>query len=68
MTNFEWKNRKRSFYLKFTDKIIWLMYQISWNRVVQSSREIVGIWQKEWLEGGRRFSVQLSNVNYPILN
>lgn len=28
--NFNWKNRKRSLYLKLTDKIIWLFYQVSW--------------------------------------
>jgi radical SAM superfamily enzyme YgiQ (UPF0313 family) len=32
---FEWKNRKRSLYLKITDKIIWLFYQLAWNRMVK---------------------------------
>lgn len=32
---FEWKNRKRSMYLKITDKVIWLFYQLSWNRMVK---------------------------------
>jgi radical SAM superfamily enzyme YgiQ (UPF0313 family) len=34
-SSFEWKNRKRSFYLKYTDKVIWLMYQLAWNKVVK---------------------------------
>jgi radical SAM superfamily enzyme YgiQ (UPF0313 family) len=34
-TNLEWKNRKRTFYLKFTDKVLWLLYQISWNKIVK---------------------------------
>lgn len=29
---FEWKTRKRSFYLKFSDYILWLFYQTSWKR------------------------------------
>jgi hypothetical protein len=29
----EWRNRKRSLYLKITDKIIWLIYQVAWHRV-----------------------------------
>ena len=33
--NFEWKNRKRSFYLKFTDKVVWLFYQLAWNRMLK---------------------------------
>lgn len=32
---FEWKNRKRSLYLKVTDKVLWLIYQISWNKIVK---------------------------------
>jgi radical SAM superfamily enzyme YgiQ (UPF0313 family) len=31
----EWKNRKRSIYLKFTDKIIWLFYQIIWGKIAK---------------------------------
>jgi radical SAM superfamily enzyme YgiQ (UPF0313 family) len=34
-TNFEWKNRKRSLYLYFTDKILWLFYLISWRHIVK---------------------------------
>jgi radical SAM superfamily enzyme YgiQ (UPF0313 family) len=33
-TNFEWKNRPRSLYLKITDKVLWLFYQISWRHIV----------------------------------
>jgi radical SAM superfamily enzyme YgiQ (UPF0313 family) len=33
--NFEWKNRKRSFYLKITDIIILLIYKISWGKIVR---------------------------------
>jgi hypothetical protein len=29
----EWRNKKRSLYLKFTDKIIWLLYRIAWQRI-----------------------------------
>jgi radical SAM superfamily enzyme YgiQ (UPF0313 family) len=32
---FEWKNRKRTFYLKITDKVIWVFYQLAWNRMVK---------------------------------
>jgi radical SAM superfamily enzyme YgiQ (UPF0313 family) len=28
----EWKFRRRSIYLKITDKIIWLFYQLAWHR------------------------------------
>jgi radical SAM superfamily enzyme YgiQ (UPF0313 family) len=31
--NFEWKNRKRPLYLKITDKILWVFYLISWNKI-----------------------------------
>jgi radical SAM superfamily enzyme YgiQ (UPF0313 family) len=31
--NFEWKNRNRSFFLKSTDKILWLIYRLSWHRI-----------------------------------
>jgi len=31
----EWKDRKRSFYLKFTDVVVWLIYQIAWNRTLR---------------------------------
>jgi len=34
-TNFEWKNRKRSLYLKVTDKIILLFYLLSWRKIVK---------------------------------
>jgi radical SAM superfamily enzyme YgiQ (UPF0313 family) len=34
-TRFEWKNRKRTFYLKFTDKVIWLMYLLAWNKMAK---------------------------------
>jgi len=30
---FEWKNRKRSFYLKITDYVIFLFYQTAWKRI-----------------------------------
>lgn len=33
--DFEWKNRKRSFYLMMTDKILWLLYQVSWGKIVK---------------------------------
>lgn len=33
--NFEWKNRKRSNYLKITDKVIWMMYQLVWHRMMK---------------------------------
>jgi radical SAM superfamily enzyme YgiQ (UPF0313 family) len=33
--NFEWKNRKRSYFLRITDKVIWLFYQIAWNKMVK---------------------------------
>ena len=32
---FEWKNRKRSLYLKITDRIIWLFYQLSWGKIAR---------------------------------
>jgi radical SAM superfamily enzyme YgiQ (UPF0313 family) len=31
----EWKNRRRSFYLKFTDVIIWLFYQLPWKKTLK---------------------------------
>jgi radical SAM superfamily enzyme YgiQ (UPF0313 family) len=34
-SNLEWKNRKRSLYLKCTDKIIWVMYQLSWSKMIR---------------------------------
>ena len=34
-SNFEWKDRKRSLYLKFTDKVIWLIYQLFWMRMIK---------------------------------
>jgi radical SAM superfamily enzyme YgiQ (UPF0313 family) len=32
---FEFKNRKRSLYLVFTDKLIWLIYQLNWSRMIK---------------------------------
>jgi radical SAM superfamily enzyme YgiQ (UPF0313 family) len=34
-TNFEWKNRRRTLYLKITDKVIWLFYQLWWKQIVK---------------------------------
>ena len=34
-SNFDWKNRRRSVYLKFTDKVVWLMYQVSWAKMIR---------------------------------
>ena len=34
-SNFEWKNRKRSLYLMITDKVIWLIYLVSWNCMIK---------------------------------
>jgi radical SAM superfamily enzyme YgiQ (UPF0313 family) len=31
----EWKNRKRTLYLKITDKIIWLFYQLVWGKIAK---------------------------------
>jgi hypothetical protein len=36
-TKFEWKNRKRSLYLKFTDGILWFFYQVFWNKAIYRS-------------------------------
>jgi radical SAM superfamily enzyme YgiQ (UPF0313 family) len=33
--NFEWKNKKRTFYLKFTDVVIWIFYQLTWSKTVK---------------------------------
>jgi hypothetical protein len=33
----EWLNGKRSWYLRLTDVVIWLFYQISWQRMLQHS-------------------------------
>lgn len=33
----EWRNRKRSLFLKITDLIIWLIYRIAWQRIVKGS-------------------------------
>jgi len=30
-----WKNLKRRLYLKFTDKVLWLIYQIAWTKIVK---------------------------------
>jgi len=35
----EWRHRKRSLYLRFTDKIIWLIYQLVWHRMVKRSTQ-----------------------------
>ncbi len=32
--NLEWKNRKRSLYLKFTDFILFLIYQVNWKKMI----------------------------------
>jgi radical SAM superfamily enzyme YgiQ (UPF0313 family) len=32
---FEWKNRKRTLYLRVTDIVIWLFYQLAWHRMVK---------------------------------
>ncbi len=32
---FEWKHRSRSAYLKFTDRVIWLIYLVSWKRMIK---------------------------------
>jgi radical SAM superfamily enzyme YgiQ (UPF0313 family) len=34
-SNFEWKNHKRTLYLKMTDKVIWLLYQLFWTRMIK---------------------------------
>jgi radical SAM superfamily enzyme YgiQ (UPF0313 family) len=31
---FEWKKKKKSYYLKFTSIIIWMIYQLSWGKTV----------------------------------
>jgi radical SAM superfamily enzyme YgiQ (UPF0313 family) len=31
--NFEWKNRKRSLFLKFTDMVLWFFYQTKWKMI-----------------------------------
>lgn len=33
--NLEWRHKKRSLYLKFTDVVIWLIYRIAWQRMVK---------------------------------
>jgi radical SAM superfamily enzyme YgiQ (UPF0313 family) len=33
----EWRHKPRSFYLKFTDIVIWLIYRISWQRMFKKS-------------------------------
>lgn len=33
---FEWKNKKRSVFLKLSDKVLWLFYQLKWQRLVKS--------------------------------
>jgi hypothetical protein len=32
----EWIHRPRSFYLKITDRIIWLIYQLAWQRMIKN--------------------------------
>lgn len=34
-SNFEQRFRRRSLYLKFTDKVIWLIYQLFWTRMLK---------------------------------
>lgn len=34
-TSMEWKNRKRSTYLKVTDFLMWLIYRIKWQKLVK---------------------------------
>ncbi|MEI7662393.1 MAG: hypothetical protein WCK34_09355, partial [Bacteroidota bacterium] len=34
-SKFDWKNRKRSLYLKVTDKVIWLIYLLSWKKMIK---------------------------------
>lgn len=34
-SNFDWKNRKRTLYLKFTDKVVWLIYQLTWQKMIK---------------------------------
>ena len=31
----EWKNRKKSFYLRMTDIALWMIYQTAWNRILK---------------------------------
>ncbi len=31
----EWRNKKRSMYLKFTDIVIWLIYRLAWQKMVK---------------------------------
>lgn len=33
--NMEWKGRKRSVYLKVTDKLLQLIYLVNWNRMIK---------------------------------
>jgi radical SAM superfamily enzyme YgiQ (UPF0313 family) len=33
--DFYWKNRERSFYLKFTDAILWIIYQLFWKKTMR---------------------------------
>ena len=34
-SNFELRNRKRTLYLKFTDKVVWLLYKLFWTRMIK---------------------------------
>jgi radical SAM superfamily enzyme YgiQ (UPF0313 family) len=34
-SGYAWKNLKRKLYLKFTDKVIWLIYQLFWTRMIK---------------------------------
>jgi hypothetical protein len=31
----EWKTKKKSFYLRSTDLIMWLIYQLAWNKILR---------------------------------
>jgi radical SAM superfamily enzyme YgiQ (UPF0313 family) len=33
----EWRNKKRTWFLKFTDLVIWLLYRIAWQNISKSS-------------------------------
>ncbi|MEI7727499.1 MAG: radical SAM protein [Bacteroidota bacterium] len=34
-SNLEWKNRKRTMYLKITDMVVWLIYQLAWTKMIK---------------------------------
>ena len=33
--NFEWKNRKRTLFLRITDVVVLLFYQLTWKKIVR---------------------------------